>query len=757
VFFYGSLFCSLLHMFLFCLFVSPFFFLVSPFFRFLLFFFFFSSFLVRPRFSGYPHLFLALAHLFLAIQAWPGPSFTWGGLPTGSKQSWSNGEQDARWGEAAGTRVGIKSVRPKWSMKFQEDWRGTRDATFDLYQSVGERVPVFFIIDPPIDKSKCPPTECVNPQTDAWKTYKYPPKNLYEPIWDPNDNSKPNPNNYWASFVWIFVNDHKHRFDGMILEVWNEPDFINNGLTPWAVTQKCRFANPCNSDNWWSRPPLPSELITWGGTIFEYNRLLHISYVVAKRASQNIMVATGGLGYEGFTDAICRYTERDPALTYTNTVDLDNVNTGCEYFDVMSTHYYAHAAGTRHNSDDTAIAMSQKKLSHDAVLRSYGYDGVQKPAKHAIMTETGISDVPIDNYGGSALRQGYMIKAGVLASINGLRQVHWFCIGSFTSTNPNAFTNMGLFDVQTTHTSATVPMKASTQAMVHFQMTFRIGEKVYDAVESGLLGLPAGVKGFVFRGGPTPTLRVTVFWVNTTGRTDENAAPVQVTFNSPNAQATVATWNNQRSTVNLVAGSFAIQATASPKYLQEPDFVTGAATNPPATTLASTNSSSMIVAQTTAISATTTAAATMVAPTTATAATTTAAVTTAGGATSGRAVTTTAAAAATTVGQTTPAASTNVRATTVAATTPAAAAITSGQTTPAAATSVRATTAAAMTTAAATTIAAATTTDAVTTAAGATTVGAPCVIPVMAQPGTPCSLECCPNVPGRRRVAFKMR
>ena len=52
-----------------------------------------------------------------------------------------------------------------------------------------------------------------------------------------------------------------------------------------------------------TEPPEKSILTHWYGTIFEYIRLIRITYVVAKKVDPNCFVTAGGLGYPEFLDA----------------------------------------------------------------------------------------------------------------------------------------------------------------------------------------------------------------------------------------------------------------------------------------------------------------------------------------------------------------------------------------------------------------------------------------------------------------------
>ena len=77
-------------------------------------------------------------------------------------------------------------------------------------------------------------------------------------------------------------------------EVWNEPDY-----TDWSVT-----------DSWLTSPPDPDDLYNWHGTvhiflrncvnnwqIYQYNRLMRITYEVVKYLDPSAYIATGGIGY----------------------------------------------------------------------------------------------------------------------------------------------------------------------------------------------------------------------------------------------------------------------------------------------------------------------------------------------------------------------------------------------------------------------------------------------------------------------------
>ena len=143
------------------------------------------------------------------------------------------------------------------------------------------------------------------------------PANLYEPIW--LDDGSVNPNNYWANYVYKTVEIYKDNIK--IWETWNEPDYTRNYN---AV------------GDWEKNPPDPKDLTHWYGTIFEYIRLLRITYEVAKKVDPECWVATGGLGYTSFLDAIMRYTDNPDGGKVTDEYPAF----GGAYFDCDAYHQY---------------------------------------------------------------------------------------------------------------------------------------------------------------------------------------------------------------------------------------------------------------------------------------------------------------------------------------------------------------------------------------------------------------------------------
>ena len=125
------------------------------------------------------------------------------------------------------------------------------------------------------------------------------PANLYEPIW--LEDGTVNPNNYWAIYVNKTVTEYKDYIK--IWETWNEPDYTRNTN---------------NVASWKTSPPNPEDLTHWYGTIFQYIRLLRITYEVAKKVDHDCFVITGGLGNPEFLDAILRYSDNPNDGTITD-------------------------------------------------------------------------------------------------------------------------------------------------------------------------------------------------------------------------------------------------------------------------------------------------------------------------------------------------------------------------------------------------------------------------------------------------------
>lgn len=220
----------------------------------------------------------------------------------------------------------------------------------------------------------CTPSKIHSSNVTSNSEFCYP-DHLYEPIW--LDNGEVNPNNYWANYIYKVVNTYKKYVK--IWETWNEPDYAKYGA---------------DTGSWSTKPPKPEDLVNWGGTIFQYIRLLRITYEVAKKVDPDCWVATGGLGYPDFLDAIMRYTDNpvDGSLT------KEYPAYGGAYFDCDCYHKYPKwgtvdiETGERvddRGSDSDARKVVILKKDHHYITKKYGF-GDKYPPKIFVATETGL-------------------------------------------------------------------------------------------------------------------------------------------------------------------------------------------------------------------------------------------------------------------------------------------------------------------------------------------------------------------------------
>ena len=233
------------------------------------------------------------------------------------------------------------------------------------------------------------------------------PANLYENIW--LSDGSVNPNNYWAYYVFQVVTNYKKYIK--IWETWNEPDYTTNYN---------------NVGKWSNEPPDPKDLSHWYGTIFEYIRLLRITYEVAKKVDPNCFVATGGLGYPEFLDAILRYTDNPDGGQVTD----DFPAYGGAYFDCDAYHQYPKYGVTdietgegyhENGSDMLAKKVVILKKNHEYVIKKHGFDGNKYPKKIFINTETGVDST---NDGVDLVRRNWILKLALYCIEYDVKQTH---------------------------------------------------------------------------------------------------------------------------------------------------------------------------------------------------------------------------------------------------------------------------------------------------------------------------------------------
>lgn len=334
-------------------------------------------------------------------------------------QGWSDSET-ANLAEAAGAN----SIRVSLPMSHLETW-GYEIELGDVqhYHEIGMgRHLVAFLTKPIADCSTAPSG------TADWELVYWMPSGLYEPIWD--SEGVVNPDNCWAKYVFDTVSIYHNYIK--IWEIWNEPDWISDWHT---------------SLDWWETPPSKEDLPRFNGSIFNYIRMLRVSYEVIKHVDPNGLVATGGIGYESFADAIMRYTDNPEDGSVTNDYPLR----GSSWFDVHSLHYYPIFGGG--NSDSGIVGFENQLTGHMDVLTENNAG-----EKYIIFTESGAPHLVVgDNPGGEDYAANYLLKLMLVAHSHGVSGIDWFLLTDTAavgnSTTPFAYMGLYLDTVDLSETS----------------------------------------------------------------------------------------------------------------------------------------------------------------------------------------------------------------------------------------------------------------------------------------------------------------
>jgi hypothetical protein len=313
----------------------------------------------------------------------------------------------------------------------------------------------------------------------------YIPKNLYEPIFQADGTA--NPDNYWAKYVEETVSTYKPWV--RIWEVWNEPDWTPD----YATTQK-----------WATQPPSVADLPRFNGSIFDYVRMLRVTYAVAKKVDPTAQVALGGIGYPTFLSAILRYSD-DPAG---GGVSPDYPAQGGAYFDVLNFHYYP--IYTPGNSDAAVDGMFALKGQFAAELAKTGVSGKTWNA-----TETGAPRYALgSNPGGDDYAKNYLLKVMTGAQLQGMIGLDWFLLSDTAapgaSQDPYAY--MGLYlDIASLTTK---DMATKTSLGVAYATVGKLlkGATV-DGARTSALALPSSTGGGAFHAANGHT--IVVLWART--------------------------------------------------------------------------------------------------------------------------------------------------------------------------------------------------------------------------------------------------
>lgn len=453
--------------------------------------------------------------------------------------------------------VGVTSIRPGLFDYFLDQWGfDARLEHFRYYDSLGLRN-ALVISGFPADRNRDTTFFCPTERSRMFR-------NMYEPIWDNGENGTPvNDQNPYALYVWKAATTYRGLIK--IWEVWNEPDVdTGNG---WLA--------PGQPGNWWDNAPQPCETALKAPPYY-YIRALRITYEVVKSIDPEAYVAVGGLGWPGFLDVVCRYTDNPENGAKSPAFPL----TGGAYFDCMSFHTYPHLNNSlrewrndingffyyRH-SDAAVDGVWKHKNAFKTVLDKYGYDDGRFPHKLWICSEFNIPRKQFGEYIGSDEAQvNFLIKTLVTSQMEGMAQMHVY---SLSDEKPEAmadseFSCMGLFK----NLVQTFPSEAKPNAEAYALQTTSqlLANSRYDPVRTMALMLPPAVRGAAFK--QKDGQYTYVLWAKTTRDRDEIATetfrfPANLNLHLLEAKA----WDFSKTGTTTMVQANHVMLTGSPVFL----------------------------------------------------------------------------------------------------------------------------------------------------------------------------------------------
>ena len=365
----------------------------------------------------------------------------------------------------AEVNAGCNSQRLSLPERHLDQWGlGIELSDMEAYAELGMDGQVAFLSSPIRAHSSAPAS------AEDWELAYYIPKNLYEPIL--LDSGSINPENYWGKYVYDVVSTYKAHVK--IWEIWNEPDYVSD----WQLTQQ-----------WGERAPTAEDLPRFGGSIFEYVRMLRVSKIAAQLADPDAKIATGGIGYASFLEALLRYTDNPEG----GAVSERYPYAGGAYVDVLSFHHYPiYSAG---NSDAAVDAYLEHRVELGEKLREAG---VEVEAWET--TESGAPSVAIGQYpGGSAYARNYLMKLMVRAQSTGVDGIDWFMLSNSGSaaTATDSYAMMGLYqDVSELELPADAVL--TDTGVAYATLGELLGGARFDATATNALSLPDGVFAAAF-------------------------------------------------------------------------------------------------------------------------------------------------------------------------------------------------------------------------------------------------------------------
>ena len=385
-----------------------------------------------------------------------------------------------------------KAIRPAFFENFAELFGyDSRIPAFMLYDSLGLKDNTL-IVGFPSEEHRDTKRYCPDYQSTVFK-------NMYAPIWDNGENGTPvNDTNYYALYIWKTVK--RYHYFVKFFEVWNEPGFDYTGGKGWL--------NRGAPGNWWENNPEPCDS-KLRAPIFDYIRLLRITYEIVKSVDPSCYVMTSGLGYPSFLDAILRNTDNPNGGQAT----AQYPRGGGAYFDGIGYHAYPHFDdalrkwnNTRQNwdysrhSDAAAIDPQRIKGQFEEVLKKYGYNGQTYPQKTYIITESNIPRKEFGEFIGSSEAQKNWIPKVLINCIkNDIWQLHIFKLAEETdSTTPTyEFDVMGLY--KKIHYSNKTRPEMTAEGLAFKTASQILFGKVYDSLRTQQMNLPTHIEGAALR------------------------------------------------------------------------------------------------------------------------------------------------------------------------------------------------------------------------------------------------------------------
>lgn len=459
--------------------------------------------------------------------------------------------------------IGVKALRPTLPEWFLEEWGyNIRVDAFQHYGELGLTDNTCFL-QTPTEAHRDTTFYCPTAQSTMFR-------NLYLDIWDDGSDGTPvNDSNFYALYVYKTVSKYKDNIK--FWEIWNEPDFSFSANS---------VRLPGEEGSWWDNNPDPCEY-KLHAPIFDYIRMLRISYEVIKSIDPDALVAVGGLGYPSFLDAILRNTDNPDNGQVTAAYPLG----GGAYFDVLSYHSYPHIDNSmrewsneisdfvyfRH-SDRAVDGLIELKKEFEDVLLKYNYDGTIYPEKRWIITETNLPRLKYGEFIGSDESQrNFLIKALVTCMQEGIDQFHVFNLSDISSLgHDNEFNFMGLY--KTIANIELYTQRPNDGGIAYHTTSKLLHGSRYDAEQTELLNLPDGARGMAFKQ-PTTNEYTYVLWAETHQDESEEAS---VTYTFPSemnvARSEIKHWDHTRSGIISRENSNKIELTGSPVFVNTLDI-----------------------------------------------------------------------------------------------------------------------------------------------------------------------------------------